>query len=102
MTSPTTYQVRFWQLKHVKDRRRPWGVRWVTGGQEHSEWYSTKALAESFRADLVRAARVGEAFDTRSGLPLSVARQVLLTIYAKCLDGQTATFNARIDELLGE
>jgi integrase len=28
--------------------------------------------------------------------------KVLLTVYAKCLDGQAATFNARIDELLGE
>ncbi|MDQ3275437.1 MAG: site-specific integrase [Actinomycetota bacterium] len=75
MKASTTYQVRFWKLKHVKGRRRPWGVRWVTGGREHSEWYSTKALAESFRADLVRSARAGEAFDTRSGLPLSVVRQ---------------------------
>lgn len=28
--------------------------------------------------------------------------KVLLTIYAKCLHGQAATFNARIDDLLGE
>ncbi|MGH4019996.1 MAG: hypothetical protein ACRDT0_12335 [Pseudonocardiaceae bacterium] len=28
--------------------------------------------------------------------------KVLLTIYAKCIDGQAATFNARIDELLNE
>lgn len=75
MIASTTYQVRFWTLKHVKDRRRPWGVRWVTGGEEHSEWYVTKALAESFRAELVRAARAGEAFEVDSGLPLSVSRQ---------------------------
>ncbi|MGH8879020.1 MAG: tyrosine-type recombinase/integrase [Stackebrandtia sp.] len=75
MSAPTTYQVQFWKLKHATGRRRPWGVRWVTGGREHSEWYSTKALAESFRAELVRSARAGEAFDTRSGLPLSIVRQ---------------------------
>ncbi|WP_214371102.1 hypothetical protein [Pseudonocardia sp. H11422] len=75
MTSGTTHQVRVWQIKQMKGRRRPWGVRWVTDGREHSEWYATKALAESFRMQLVRAQRDGEAFDVGSGLPLSLVRQ---------------------------
>lgn len=29
MSASTTFQVRFWKLKHMKGRRRPWGVRWA-------------------------------------------------------------------------
>ena len=75
MSNDTTYQVQFWKLRESGGRRRPWGVRWVTAGKEHSESYTTKALAESFRAELVRAARAGEAFDVTTGLPLSILRR---------------------------
>ena len=75
MTSATTYQVRLWALKQMKGRRRPWGVRWVTDGQEHSEWFTTKALAESFRTDLLKAQRAGEPFDVETGLPTSLMKR---------------------------
>ena len=35
----------------------------------------TKALAESFRSELGRAQRAGEAFEIESGLPVSLARK---------------------------
>lgn len=75
MSDESTYQVQFWKLRRSEGRRRPWGVRWVTAGKEHSESYATKALAESFRSELVRAARAGEAFDVASGLPPSMTRK---------------------------
>src|SRR4051794_30536050 len=75
MSAETTHQVRMWQLKVAEGRRRPNGVRWVTAGREHSERYATRALAHSFRTQLVRAQRDGEAFDAGSGLPLSLVRR---------------------------
>ena len=47
----------------------------MTAGREHSESYTTKALAESFRSELVRAARAGESFEVASGLPASMIRK---------------------------
>jgi integrase len=73
-TPPTTYRVAVWSVvKHA--RRRSYGVRWKTDGREHSEWYATKALADSFRSDLLRAQRAGEAFEIESGFPVSLARR---------------------------
>jgi integrase len=70
----STYRVNVWSVVKHSARRR-YGVRWKTEGREHSEWYATKALAESFRSELLRAQRAGEAFDVGSGLPLSLARK---------------------------
>jgi integrase len=70
----TTYRASIWSVVKHSSRRR-YGVRWKTEGREHSEWYVTKALAESFRSDLLRAQRAGEAFEVESGLPPSLARQ---------------------------
>lgn len=68
----TTFDVGVWKLTLAKTRRKKHGVRWRTAGEEHSEWFETKALAESFRTDLMRAQRAGEAFDVVSGYPTSV------------------------------
>src|SRR5581483_1480625 len=72
----TTFKVRFWEIADwakSKDKKkkkgRPYGVRWVTDGKSHSEWYSTKALANNRRSELMQAAREGEPFDVESGLP---------------------------------
>lgn len=67
-----TYRVSIWELRHIRGRRRPYGVRWRTADKEHSEWYTTKALADSFRAELVQAQRRGEEFDVQTGLPRSI------------------------------
>jgi integrase len=69
-----TYRVSIWNVATRSGRRR-YGVRWKTDTREHSEWYATKALAESFRSDLLRAQRAGEAFEVESGLPPSLARK---------------------------
>ena len=43
--------------------------------QEFSKWFATHALADNYRAGLLRAIRQGEAFDTDTGLPESAARE---------------------------
>jgi integrase len=76
-----THQVRFWEIKTMKpdsngkQRRRPYGVRWVTGGREHSEWFVTRALAKAYLSRLTQAANRGEAFDIVTGLPESMYRE---------------------------
>lgn len=76
----STHQVRFWEIKTLRpdtngrQRKRPHGVRWVTAGREHSEWFTTKALAKAHLGKLVQAANRGEAFDMVTGLPESLYR----------------------------
>lgn len=76
-----TYKVNIWELKTLKPdkngkrRPKPYGVRWITAGKEHSEWYRTKALADNRRAKLITATQKGEAFDVTTGLPESEARE---------------------------
>lgn len=67
-----TFKVAVWELAKVAKRRKPHGVRWKTAHREHSEWFATKSLADSFRRDLMQAQRRGEEFDVAAGLPLSL------------------------------
>ena len=69
-----SFDVRFWDIRTRKGRRKPYEVRWVVGGQKKSLSYVTRGLADNFRAKLMRAARKGEAFDTESGLPESMLK----------------------------
>lgn len=76
-----TYKVRFWAIKTLPARAngtrqpRPYGVRWVTAGHQHSEWFIRKRLAEKYLQQLQTAANDGEAFDVESGLPESMYRE---------------------------
>ncbi|MGO1050518.1 tyrosine-type recombinase/integrase [Crossiella sp. CA198] len=76
-----TYKVNIWAIKEIKAqpgqkrRPKPYGVRWITAGEEHSEWYKTKKLADNRRSKLLAAAERGEAFDTVTGLPQSEHQQ---------------------------
>ncbi|KOU53611.1 tyrosine-type recombinase/integrase [Streptomyces sp. WM6378] len=72
---PTSYNVRFWDIRERTGRRKPFEVRWAVGGREKSESYLTKPLAESRKAELITAARNGEAFDLDTRLPLSELRK---------------------------
>ena len=44
-------------------------VRWRVAGRDKSRSFMTRALADSYRAELVHAARQGQAFDTATGEP---------------------------------
>lgn len=51
-------------------RRRPgrkFEVRWRVAGRDRSRSFMTRALAEGYRAELVRAARTGLAFALGTG-----------------------------------
>jgi integrase len=54
-------------------RRRPghkaFEVRWRVADHDRSRSFITRALADSYRAELVRAARKGQAFDPVTGQP---------------------------------
>lgn len=66
-----SYKVRIWGIdKNAAGNPR---VRWRVAGQRHSEVFTFKTLADSFRSVLVSAARAGEAFDIETGLPASMA-----------------------------
>ncbi|MFC3449832.1 tyrosine-type recombinase/integrase [Amycolatopsis speibonae] len=71
----TTHDVRIWTLyKYEGKRKTTHRARWVVGGEKFGESFDTFALADSFRSKLLTAAREGEAFDTESGLPVSMLR----------------------------
>jgi integrase len=71
----SSYEFRMWGIRK-RDRQKPYQVRWLVAGRSHAETFVTRALAESFRAELMSAARAGEAFDEATGLPDSRARDV--------------------------
>jgi hypothetical protein len=50
-------------------RRRPFEVRWQAAGRSRSKSFITRKLADSYRAELVRAARMGLDFDPLTGEP---------------------------------
>ncbi|WP_369377094.1 tyrosine-type recombinase/integrase [Streptomyces sp. cg36] len=72
---PTSYNVRFWEIRERSGRRKPFEVRWAVAGRERSESYLTKPLADSRKAELITAARNGEPFDLETRLPLSELRK---------------------------
>ncbi|MFD2355390.1 tyrosine-type recombinase/integrase [Nonomuraea ferruginea] len=82
-----SYRVRIWKISTKKTGGRPHMVRWVVEDKVFSELFTTWELADSFRADLKRAAQNGEAFDTETGMPDSKARaQNAMTWYAHVCD----------------
>lgn len=81
---PTSYDVKIWDLRenkstrvdsHGKPRPSTWRVRWVVGGVPFDRTRKTKGLALAFQANLIKAAKAGEAFDTETGLPVSMLRK---------------------------
>jgi integrase len=71
-----TYDVKIWAIRENRGAKRTtYTVRWMVAGKEFPETFPTKGLAQSFLADLRKAAKSGEAFDTVTGLPVSMARE---------------------------
>jgi integrase len=73
-----SYKVSFWKTEIREGKRKTVHlVRWTVDGK-HNEFkkpFSTSTLAESFRSDLVSAARKGEPFHITKGLPASMLRE---------------------------
>ena len=81
----TSFDVQFWQIETRKERKPR--VRWVVAGNKFGQAFTTKGLAEAFRAKLITAARNGEAFSTDAGLPLSMERKLRdITLYEHALE----------------
>ena len=56
-------------IRRRAGRRKPFEVRWRVAGRSRSKSFITRRLADSYRAELVRAARMGLEFDPLTGEP---------------------------------
>ncbi|MGW4387381.1 tyrosine-type recombinase/integrase [Streptomyces sp. NPDC004685] len=78
--------VKIWGVRKRASKRPSYDVRWSVAGNVFSESFRTKALADHYRAKLLRAAREGEEFDSETGLPGAMAEKAAaLTWYAFAL-----------------
>jgi hypothetical protein len=79
----TTYDVRIYKTDVYQGAQTTtYWVRWRVAGKDFKEPFRLSAQADSFRSDLVSAARKGEAFVITSGRPVSMQRDSLrLTCY---------------------
>lgn len=70
---PTTFDVRVWKTEIYHGQEvTTYRVRWKVGARRWKESFRNAAQAESFRAELLSAARKGEAFDVETGRPASM------------------------------
>jgi hypothetical protein len=77
----TSYDVKVWNLQ-TRYKKTPTGkrvpvryvVRWQVDKNRFERAFKLKAQGDSFRADLLSAARQGEAFDVDRGLPWVMLR----------------------------
>ena len=75
MEDTTSYDVRIYKTFVYKGTRvTTYFVRWKVGGQEWREAFRTVAQSDSFRSELLTAARKGEAFSIKTGQPVSWQR----------------------------
>jgi integrase len=63
------FDASIYALRRRPGRRRPYEVRWRAAGKTRSRSFSTRALADSYRAELIRAARTGLEFAPATGEP---------------------------------
>jgi hypothetical protein len=64
------FDVRVYQIRRRAGRRRPFEVRWHAAGRAWSRSFISRGLADSYRAELVRATRQGLEFGPASGEPV--------------------------------
>jgi len=76
----SAFDVRIHAIRRRPDRRRPFEVRWHAGGRARSRSFITRGLADSYRAELIRAARKGLDFSPGTGEPASWAAPEAATI----------------------
>jgi len=67
-------RIRKIQVNALANRKKSYTVRWVVAADPKSRTFTTRALADHFRSDLMQAANRGEAFDTETGLPDSMVQ----------------------------
>ncbi|MCW2855993.1 MAG: phage integrase family protein [Marmoricola sp.] len=70
--SATSHDVRIWSIAKYRGRTKTtYTVRWLVAGKKIQRTFATAKLADSFRTNLVVAARAGDGFDVQTGLPAS-------------------------------
>ena len=62
----SSFDVRVFAIRR-RPGRKSFEVRWRVAGRDRSRSFMTRALADSYRAELVRTARRGLAFARRPG-----------------------------------
>jgi len=68
-----SYDIRVWAIRVYKGRRgTSYTVRWQVAGSPRQQTFTTRKLAESFRAGLITATRSGAQFFASDGLPASM------------------------------
>jgi len=67
------FDVRIHAIRRRPGRHRPFEVRWHAAGRSRSRSFITRGLADSYRAELIRAARKGLDFSPGTGEPASWA-----------------------------
>lgn len=70
-----SFKVTIYSIEARKGRKTTYRVRWVVAGNRFGESFTTKQLAEAYRATLRTAAGNGEGFNTETGLPVSLDRK---------------------------
>ena len=68
----SSFDVRVFAIRH-RPGREAFEVRWRVAGRDKSRSFMTRALGDSYRAELVRAARRGVAFAPETGEPAAWA-----------------------------
>jgi hypothetical protein len=63
------FDVSVYAIRRRAGQRKPFEVRWRAAGRSRSKSFITRKLADSYRAELVRAARMGLDFDPLTGEP---------------------------------
>jgi hypothetical protein len=63
------FNISVYAIRRRAGRRKPFEVRWQAAGRSKSKSFITRKLADSYRAELVRAARMGLDFDPLTGEP---------------------------------
>jgi hypothetical protein len=74
------FDVSVYAIRRRPGRRRPFEVRWRAAGRSRSKSFITRRLADSYRAELVRAARTGLDFDPLTGEPTAWNLPELATV----------------------
>jgi integrase len=77
------FDVSVYAIRRRACRRKPFEVRWRAAGRSKSKSFITRKLADSYRAELVRAARMGLDFDPLTGEPAAwnLLEPVIVTWY---------------------
>jgi integrase len=67
--------LQFWEIRKRAGRKKPWELRWRIGTNTYSKSFLTKALGQTFQAEMIKAASVpGQEWDLKAGVPASWCR----------------------------